>query len=119
MRLPWTHTPYTIMITVLPNAPFYNIFFNGLLKYQVMGEEHYCKLEECRYHISGTSVLFEWPPYNGNEPERRLIIFDSEGRVTFDGRPCFWCLSKINLHLRLWIKKKQINFYWKLQKAKI
>ena len=47
------------MITVLPSAPFYNIFFNGLLKYQVMGEEHYCKLEECRYHISGTSVLFE------------------------------------------------------------
>ena len=44
------------MITVLPSAPFYNIFFNGLLKYQVMGEEHYCKLEECRYHISGTSV---------------------------------------------------------------
>lgn len=77
------------MITVLPNAPFYNIFFNGFLKYQIMGEEHYCKLEECRYHISGTSVLFEWPPYNGNEPERRLIIFDSEGRVTYDGRPCF------------------------------
>lgn len=77
------------MLTILRNDSIYNLYFNGVLKYQINAIEVFHQPQECTYHISGTSVLFEWPGYNPMLPERRLIIFDEHGCVTYDGRPNF------------------------------
>ena len=54
-----------------------------------MVERVFHQPQEATYQISGTSVLFEWPGYNPETPERKLIIFDENGCITYDGRPNF------------------------------
>ena len=77
------------MLTILRNGSIYNLYFNGVLKYQINAIEVFHQPQECTYHISGTSVLFEWSGYNPMLPKRRLIIFDEHGCITYDGQPSF------------------------------
>lgn len=77
------------MITVLQHECYYNVFFNGILVVQDSATRPWAPNVRGTFQISGNSVLFEWPGEVASHPIRRYIIFDNDGRITYDGIPCF------------------------------
>lgn len=77
------------MITILQRECYYNIFFNGILVLQAPVSQPWAPNIRGSYQISGTSILFEWPGEVKTQPLLRYITFDNDGRITYDGPPCF------------------------------